>query len=189
MSTRRMTRFTLGAWLGRRNRDDTPPHVGDLVKLPLYHDDSRVCTECLDNSSHRDTLEIYISLYFLYISSSSSDSSSDVTKNGFTLLVRGHAPECLEFLDRVLKLVQVRGNVVYFTVRTPLFARVMARCWGKSKLDNDTRRGWLSFCRDEWTFLKRYLCTVLSPRARSTRSYLWAASRWARSIWFLLILL
>ncbi|OAD59473.1 hypothetical protein WN48_08636 [Eufriesea mexicana] len=37
--------------------------------------------------------------------------SSDIASNGFTLLVRGHAPECLEFLDKVLTVVQGRVNV------------------------------------------------------------------------------
>lgn len=120
VSTRRMTRFTLGAWLGGEiaTTRRLTWEILSSYRITMTHAYAR---NAKDNSSRlRFIFRVFLdrSHFFLY------DSSSDVTKNGFTLLVRGH--ECLEFLDRVLKLVQVRGCYYYI---------YMCKSWGK--LDNE----------------------------------------------------
>ena len=100
----------------RRNRDDTPLHVGDLVKhwttvSPMTH----VCAYGMSRRIYyicpfifQNCIRRFPVLFEGIDSRSSSDFSSDAARNGFTLLVRGHASECLEFLDKVLSLVQVK---------------------------------------------------------------------------------
>ncbi|XP_076761909.1 uncharacterized protein LOC143429935 isoform X2 [Xylocopa sonorina] len=69
----------------------------------------RPVLEFEDEPSRREALSVKeVSSFLLYLARLPS---SDSVKNGFTLLVRGYAPECLEFLDKVLTVVQGQVNV------------------------------------------------------------------------------
>ncbi|KAK9310435.1 hypothetical protein QLX08_000196 [Tetragonisca angustula] len=94
-----------------RTIHDIPEHVLTCgLTLPGYTDaNGRPVLEFEDESSRREALSVKeVSSFLLYLARLPS---SDAARNGFTLLVRGHASECLEFLDKVLSLVQGRVNV------------------------------------------------------------------------------
>nr|XP_034173569.1 uncharacterized protein LOC117601202 isoform X1 [Osmia lignaria]XP_034173579.1 uncharacterized protein LOC117601202 isoform X1 [Osmia lignaria] len=94
-----------------RTIHDIPEHVLTCgLTLPGYTDaNGRSVLEFEDEPSRRETLSVKeVSSFLLYLARLPSTES---TKNGFTLLVRGNAPDCLEFLDKVLSLVQGRVNV------------------------------------------------------------------------------
>ncbi|XP_033175094.1 puratrophin-1 isoform X1 [Bombus impatiens] len=94
-----------------RTIHDIPEHVLTCgLTLPGCTDAyGRPVLEFEDEPTRRDTLSVKeVSSFLLYLARLPS---SDVAKNGFTLLVRGYVPECLEFLDKVLTLLQGRVNV------------------------------------------------------------------------------
>ncbi|XP_076386143.1 uncharacterized protein LOC100878265 isoform X2 [Megachile rotundata] len=94
-----------------RTIHDIPEHVLTCgLTLPGYTDtNGRPVLEFEDDPSRRETLTVKeASSFLLYLARLPSYES---TKNGFTLLVRGNGPECLEFLDKVLSLVQGRVYV------------------------------------------------------------------------------
>ncbi|XP_060811082.1 uncharacterized protein LOC132904525 isoform X2 [Bombus pascuorum] len=94
-----------------RTIHDIPEHVLTCgLTLPGCTDAyGRPVLEFEDEPTRRETLSVKeVSSFLLYLARLPS---SDVAKNGFTLLVRGYVPECLEFLDKVLTLLQGRVNV------------------------------------------------------------------------------
>ncbi|XP_017788202.1 PREDICTED: puratrophin-1-like [Habropoda laboriosa] len=94
-----------------RTIHDIPEHVLTCgLTLPGCTDaHGRPVLEFEDEPTRREALSVKdVSSLLLYLARLPS---ADSAKNGFTLLVRGHAPECLEFLDKVLVVVQGRVNV------------------------------------------------------------------------------
>ncbi|XP_076623370.1 uncharacterized protein LOC143342924 isoform X2 [Colletes latitarsis] len=94
-----------------RTIHDVPEHVLTCgLILPGCTDSyGRPVLEFEDHPSRRDALCVKeVSSFLLYLARLPSPDSA---KNGFTLLVRGDSPERLEFLDKVLALLQDRINV------------------------------------------------------------------------------
>ncbi|XP_076678332.1 uncharacterized protein LOC143374237 isoform X2 [Andrena cerasifolii] len=94
-----------------RTIHDVPEHVLTCgLTLPGCVDvNGRPILEFQDDLSRREALCVKdVSSFLLYLARLPS---SDSAKNGFTLLVRGYSAECLEFLDKVLVIVQGRINV------------------------------------------------------------------------------
>ncbi|XP_076241438.1 uncharacterized protein LOC143183654 isoform X2 [Calliopsis andreniformis] len=94
-----------------RTIHDVPEHVLTCgLTLPGHTDaNGRPVLEFEDDPTRRGALCVKeVSSFLLYLARLAS---SDSAKNGFTLLVRGDSPECLEFLDKVLALLQGRIKV------------------------------------------------------------------------------
>ncbi|XP_043248648.1 puratrophin-1-like [Colletes gigas] len=94
-----------------RTIHDVPEHVLTCgLTLPGCTDAyGRPVLEFEDHPSRGDALCVKeVSSFLLYLARLPSPDSA---KNGFTLLVRGDSPERLEFLDKVLALLQDRINV------------------------------------------------------------------------------
>ncbi|XP_018046611.1 PREDICTED: uncharacterized protein LOC108686058 [Atta colombica] len=94
-----------------RTIHDLPEHVLTCgLSLPGYSDVAgRPVIEFEDNVSTRETLSIReTSSFLLYLARLPS---SDCTKNGFTIFIRGDSKESLEFIDEVVVLLQGRINV------------------------------------------------------------------------------
>ncbi|XP_070518048.1 pleckstrin homology domain-containing family G member 4B isoform X2 [Cardiocondyla obscurior] len=94
-----------------RTIHDLPEHVLTCsLSLPGYFDVAgRPVIEFEDNLSARETLSVReTSSFLLYLARLPS---SDRTKDGFTIFIRGDSKEILEFVDSVLVLLQGRINV------------------------------------------------------------------------------
>ncbi|XP_018360921.1 PREDICTED: uncharacterized protein LOC108759792 isoform X2 [Trachymyrmex cornetzi] len=94
-----------------RTIHDLPEHVLTCgLSLPGYSDVAgRPVIEFEDNVSTRETLSIReTSSFLLYLARLPS---SDCTKDGFTIFIRGDSKESLEFIDEVVFLLQGRVNV------------------------------------------------------------------------------
>ncbi|KYQ59197.1 Puratrophin-1 [Trachymyrmex zeteki] len=94
-----------------RTIHDLPEHVLTCgLSLPGYSDIAgRPVIEFEDNVSTRETLSVReTSSFLLYLARLPS---SDCTKDGFTIFIRGDSKESLEFIDEVVVLLQGRVNV------------------------------------------------------------------------------
>ncbi|XP_076286160.1 uncharacterized protein LOC143211916 isoform X2 [Lasioglossum baleicum] len=94
-----------------RTIHDVPEHVLTCgLTLPGYTDvNGRPVLEFVDVPATREALSAKdVSSFILYLARLHS---VDQARNGFTMLVLGDSPACLEFLDKVLALLKDRVNV------------------------------------------------------------------------------
>ncbi|XP_011697958.1 PREDICTED: uncharacterized protein LOC105455945 isoform X2 [Wasmannia auropunctata] len=94
-----------------RTIHDLPEYVLTCgLSLPGYSDVAgRPVIEFEDNVSTRETLSVReTSSFLLYLARLLS---SDCTKDDITIFIRGYSKECLEFVDKVVALLQGRVNV------------------------------------------------------------------------------
>ncbi|XP_033340994.2 uncharacterized protein LOC117228994 isoform X1 [Megalopta genalis] len=94
-----------------RTIHDVPEHVLTCgLTLPGYTDvNGRPVLEFEDVPATREPFNAkHVSSFLLYLARLHS---ADQARNGFTLLVRGDSPACLEFLDKVLALLKDRVSV------------------------------------------------------------------------------
>ena len=185
VSTRRMARFTLRAWLGRGEIAATRRFTWEIlssVGLPCHRWLTRTRTECLDNLSRTP-----MNLFHLY----SSESRKLIPSLLWFQLrhreerIHPAGPRTRPGMPGISRQGSQSGAgkaiSFLFCARCLLFFSLSA-CMKISSRGSKLRgrRVWKersSFCRGEWTSPRRWSCGTLSPRSRPIPSYLWAASR------------